>query len=475
VTIGKRLLASFGAIAAAASINSILAWHGTAAAGELLKKTIGSDAGALELVGRMKNSTTKMRFAQRGVVLYSMSGDIPLADTNRRDFESSRNDVAAALKDLGAMQADAAIALSVDDMQKIVRKYDESFIKVSEFATARKFADAIAALKAAGALGKEMDRDSDGVVALVHQAMKQSSDLSAQSTVRARMIALILLALCAGVAGVVLFIITGVQRQLRQIAWELGGGSQEIAAASAQVSSAGQTLARNASQEAEAVRQVSDSTDQIAKSSQKNAQEAQAARALTVKAQEIGSMVLTAVDATAESIRSMHQSSAEIQKILKVIEEIAFQTNILALNAAVEAARAGETGMGFAVVADEVRNLAQRAAAAARQSVDPVTRSSANAQEGLQRVARLKTAFQSSQEIQASFAAFTEGVDSGSQRQAAEITSLCEILRQMNSAIQKTAASAEQSAQSGNEMSAQAESFDSLAVRLREMVGGSVE
>jgi methyl-accepting chemotaxis protein/methyl-accepting chemotaxis protein-1 (serine sensor receptor) len=194
-----------------------------------------------------------------------------------------------------------------------------------------------------------------------------------------------------------------------------------------------------------------------------------------VKAQEIGSIVLTAVDATAESIRSMHESSAEIQKILKVIEEIAFQTNILALNAAVEAARAGETGMGFAVVADEVRNLAQRAAEAARQSVDPVTRSSANAQEGLQRVARLKTAFQSSQEIQASFAAFADGVGSGSQRQAAEITSLCEALRQMNSAIQKTAASAEQSAQSGSEMSAQAESFDSLAVRLREMVGGSVE
>ncbi len=475
MTIGKRLLASFAAIAAAASINSILAWRGTAAAGELLKKTISSDAGALELVGRMKNSTTKMRFAQRGVVLYSMSGDMPLADTNRRDFQSSRDDVMTALKELRAVQANAGIALSVDDMEKIVRKYDESFIKVSEFATAREFADAIAALKAAGALRKEMDRDSDGVVALVHQAMKQSSDLSEQATVRARMIALILLVLCAGVAGVVLFIITGVQRQLHQIAWELGGGSQEIAAASAQVSSAGQTLARNASQEAEAVQHVSESTDQIAKSSQKNAQEAQAARALTAKAQEIGSIVLTAVDATAESIRSMHESSAEIQKILKVIEEIAFQTNILALNAAVEAARAGETGMGFAVVADEVRNLAQRAADAARQSVDPVTRSSANAQEGLQRVARLKTAFQSSQEIQASFAAFAEGVDSGSQRQVAEITSLCEILRQMNSAIQKTAASAEQSAQSGNEMSAQAESFDSLAVRLREMVGGSVE
>ncbi len=471
MTIGKKLISSFGAVAAAASINSFMALSGSATIAALLKSTVESDAKALEIVGGMKNSVTKMRFAQRGVVLYSMSGDTALADTNRKDFLTSRNAVSQALDQLTSIQHDPAVTDAVAGMRKIVAGYDDSFTKVSSFAEQKQFSEAITALKAAGALGKEMDKNSDAVAAVVRKLMEQSADVAAGSASAARALALALMLTCCAVGAVVLMIVTGVNRRLRHIASELSDGSRQIAQAAAQVSSSGQSLARSASEEASAVQRVTESANKMAATGQKNAQEAEAARCLVGKASEIECHVLAAVEATAESIRSMHQSANEIEKILKVIEEIAFQTNILALNAAVEAARAGDAGLGFAVVADEVRNLAQRSAAAAKESGDRVMRSSANAQDGLERVARLKSAVGSSEEIRKSLGSFALGIAASSRNQGAAIADLSAILRQMDDAIETTAASAEESATAVEQMSSQAQAFDGLAARLQEMVG----
>jgi methyl-accepting chemotaxis protein/methyl-accepting chemotaxis protein-1 (serine sensor receptor) len=165
--------------------------------------------------------------------------------------------------------------------------------------------------------------------------------------------------------------------------------------------------------------------------------------------------------------------SGKISKIIKTIDEIAFQTNILALNAAVEAARAGEAGMGFAVVADEVRNLAQRCAQAARDTAALIEESIGKSSDGKVKVDRVAAAIR---EITGEFGkvkTLVDEVNHGSQEQTRGIEQVARAVTQMEQLTQTTAASAEESAAAAEELTAQSQTLKSVVERLAAMVGGS--
>jgi len=172
------------------------------------------------------------------------------------------------------------------------------------------------------------------------------------------------------------------------------------------------------------------------------------------------------------SMKDINSSSDKISKIIKVIDEIAFQTNILALNAAVEAARAGEAGMGFAVVADEVRNLAQRCAQAAKDTAGLIEESIAKSTEGSAKLDQVAEAIRSITENATQVKTLVDEVNLGSQEQARGIEQVAKAISQMEQVTQKTAANAEESASAGEELSAQAETLRGIVERLTEMVGG---
>jgi methyl-accepting chemotaxis protein len=189
-----------------------------------------------------------------------------------------------------------------------------------------------------------------------------------------------------------------------------------------------------------------------------------------VQAADTGSSDMQAMSQAMSAIRS---AGEDVAKIMKTIDEIAFQTNILALNAAVEAARAGEAGMGFAVVAEEVRNLAQRCAEAARETSVRIQSSTTSTAEGVALTSKVEEAFK---EIVATTRQVTEliaQVASASTQQATGISQVNTAVTEIDKVTQNNAANAEESASAAEELSAQAEAVMESVQELQRIIGGA--
>jgi methyl-accepting chemotaxis protein/methyl-accepting chemotaxis protein-1 (serine sensor receptor) len=177
------------------------------------------------------------------------------------------------------------------------------------------------------------------------------------------------------------------------------------------------------------------------------------------------------LDEMVQSMKEINGSSEKISRIIRVIDEIAFQTNILALNAAVEAARAGEAGMGFAVVADEVRNLAQRSAQAARDTALLIEESIAKSNGGSARLDQVAASIRQVTTSAVQVKTLVDEVDVGSQEQARGIEQIATAVGQMQQVTQRVAANSEESAAAGEELAAQAQNLNSIVERLRGLLG----
>jgi methyl-accepting chemotaxis protein/methyl-accepting chemotaxis protein-1 (serine sensor receptor) len=170
------------------------------------------------------------------------------------------------------------------------------------------------------------------------------------------------------------------------------------------------------------------------------------------------------------SMSEIGASSEKISKIIHVIDEIAFQTNILALNAAVESARAGEAGSGFAVVADEVRNLAQRSTQAARDTAALIEESITRSREGSAKLTGVTASIEAITEVTKKVRVLVDEVEASSKEQAQGIEQIAKAVSQMEQVTQKTAASAEESASASEELNAQSETLMDVVGHLESMV-----
>lgn len=272
-------------------------------------------------------------------------------------------------------------------------------------------------------------------------------------------------------SGAALWFIRGNLAQLRAIAAEIASGAHEVGSASAQVSTASQALAQGSSEQAATLQETSASTEEINSMTQKNAENARGAATETEKADQLLKETDQKLKQLIESMNQINSSSERIGKIIRVIDEIAFQTNILALNAAVEAARAGEAGMGFAVVADEVRNLAQRCAQAAKDTSELIEESIARSGEGKARLDEVANWVSRVVENSSRIRVLANEVNLGSQEQARGIEQIAKAVGQMQQVTQSVAASAEESAAAGEVMSTQAMTLNDAVLRLKELVG----
>jgi methyl-accepting chemotaxis protein len=288
---------------------------------------------------------------------------------------------------------------------------------------------------------------------------------------------LVLISLGAAILGLViligLFINHFIATSLNQVIDSLSLGSDEITSASAEISMNSQRMAQDASEQAFSLEETSASLKQISASTRQNSGLANQANAMADETRQAVEKSRTAMMRMREAIGLIKSSSDQTAKIVKTIDEIAFQTNLLAVNAAVEAARAGDAGKGFSVVAEEVRNLARRSADAAKHTECLIEQSQKNADNGVSVTQEVADILSRIVESVSQVSHLIGEVSNASQEQAKGIVQIGSAVVQMDKLTQSNASTAEESASASEELTSQARTLKAMIRNLRILIKGS--
>ncbi|MBC7368014.1 MAG: methyl-accepting chemotaxis protein [Undibacterium sp.] len=249
-------------------------------------------------------------------------------------------------------------------------------------------------------------------------------------------------------------------------------GGESVAATSLQISRASNTLAEGATEQAASLEESAASIEEMSSMTKRNAEHAQNAKTAAIQARKSADAGAGRMAAMQTAMTEIQAASQDITKILKTIDEIAFQTNILALNAAVEAARAGEAGMGFAVVAEEVRSLAQRCAAAAKETAVKIEDSVAKSQQGNAISSDVAKSFAAIQEQIRTLDGLVNEIAVASKEQSEGISQVNIAVGEVDKVTQTNAAIAQESASAVMELNAEAETLTHTVGHLLRIIGG---
>lgn len=244
---------------------------------------------------------------------------------------------------------------------------------------------------------------------------------------------------------------------MNEVLSQIQSASEQVSSGARQMSESSLVLSQGASEQASSVEELTASLEQIAAQTQLNADNAVQASALAEQARGNAIQGNARMREMLKAMEDINESSASISKIIKVIDEIAFQTNILALNAAVEAARAGQHGKGFAVVAEEVRNLAARSANAAKETTEMIEGSIRKVEGGTRIASETAAALDDIVEGVAQVAALVGNISHASTEQAAGVSQINQGIMQVSQVVQTNSATSEESAAASEELTGQAE------------------
>lgn len=276
--------------------------------------------------------------------------------------------------------------------------------------------------------------------------------------------------------GIILVVSLTIIRELvtsmDRITNELHDSSREVSTASSELDAASEKLAEGTTEQAASIQETSSTLEETASMVKQNRENTQQAAVLAKQSKEYAGKSNSEMQKMMAAMDDLKKSSAEISKIIKVIDEIAFQTNILSLNAAVEAARAGDAGKGFAVVAEEVRSLAQRSAQAAKDTT-VIIESNINLSENGANMA--KDVQQSISEIDAQSKKVSELLDEisvATDEQAQGVDQINKAISQMEVVLSSNAQTAEESSAASKALYAQTLTMNEIIARLNELVNG---
>ncbi|WP_213807661.1 methyl-accepting chemotaxis protein [Granulicella sp. dw_53] len=335
-------------------------------------------------------------------------------------------------------------------------------------------ADAQASLTSLEQETQRMEQSLDELHNTVGNKSYQAElDAVTASNTRQGALGFALFLLAALVAGASMFVMERqVAGPLRDLAQRLAEGARKVADSAGQVSTSSQALFQGTSHQTASLEETSASSDEIRSMAQSSAEHCRSTAELVSMSQTKFVHTNKSLSELILAMDETNASSAKISKVIKLIDEIAFQTNILALNAAVEAARAGDAGLGFAVVADEVRTLSQRCAKAAQDSAVMLDESILKSQSGKAKLDEVITAIRAVTEESSKVKSFVDQINKGSVEQNLGISQIARAISEMEKVTQASTASAQTSAAVAEELTAESEALKEIVLILSTVVEG---
>jgi methyl-accepting chemotaxis protein len=473
MTIGKKLMLSFGAMLVALLAMAGSSLYSISGMDSELDTAANKSGKKLDIAGSLATNVSDLLSFERGVLVRLGMKDISRAEGYHNSFNERAKLITDEINEIRPFISTEQGRKEIDILAADLASWSPAHQELWEKGREGHLDDALSVYDTRNlAFAKDMAKAAADLKQAQVQFLAAAVEHGHAKASSNRWIALSLIAAFFVLGGVVIKVILGLNRDLRRVALELSEGAEQINSASSQVASSSQSLAQGASEQAASLEETSASTEQITSMTRKNAENSKSAAEVMVTVDREVKEGNHTLDQMVSSMQQINASSDKISKIIKVIDEIAFQTNILALNAAVEAARAGEAGMGFAVVADEVRNLAQRSAQAAKDTSSLIEESIATSRDGSAKLEQVAGVIRAITESATEVKTLVDEVNMGSQEQARGIDQISKAIAQMDQVTQGTVASAEESASASEELAAQAQAMNHIVAELGQLVGG---
>jgi methyl-accepting chemotaxis protein len=471
-TLITKLQASFAAIIGLTLLVGGLAFYYNTRLSRELQTAVDVVAREQLLAGRLSTAAADMTALERGIAFSAVLTQANKMESLKNQFSEAAALASSDMVELNRLSSSEQARESIGELEKAHRAVMAAHSDMLKLLSNQQMDLALQKFEIEVA-----PRLQDISVAAKRMIENQSKNLERMSratseqkaTTNVIMIALVGLGLLAG--AVVWFTLRSGTAALRGLTGEINVCATEVSEASKQISHASQSLSVGASRQASSLEETSASSQEMSSMTQTNADNSRRAADVMSDVDHEVQEANQTLEQMKSSMAEINASSEKIAKIIKVIDEISFQTNILALNAAVEAARAGDAGMGFAVVADEVRRLAQRCAQAAKDTADLIEESIGTSSEGSRKLNRVSDAVVRITGSANRVKQLVDELNTSSQEQARGVDHIATALTQLEQVTQQNAASAEESASVSHSMAKQSDVMRDVVDRLIVLVG----
>jgi methyl-accepting chemotaxis protein len=471
--VGGKLAWCLGAMSAVAIASFVESSFAVGSIRTEVKREIAGSVLLLDQSRHVDIDVANMRGALRGVSLFGLMKNRAQVDQASAAFDATAADALKVVAEMKNGEHASEDRESMDSIQDALEQWVRSFPAMRDLTVAGQALEASQyILRNITPLMDTLQKETSqlGRVSLARQqAATQRADADIEQIEAMNFVLGPILLICAlGSAWVVARLV----RRLKSIVGSMHAAAEQVTGAASQVAAASNTLAQNASEQAASLEEVSASLEAVNAHVQKTTDTVHGLAGTMEAAAPLVERVDNSLRGMLESMSRLMGSSQKIAGVVKTIDEIAFQTNILALNAAVEAARSGEAGLGFAVVAEEVRNLAQRCAAAAKETGSMIEHSLSTVDESSRQLDQLLEANTENSGHAGRIREMADHVVVETGEQGLGMAQITQVIPAINASTQRVASTAQESAAAGQQLKADALGLRQIAGDLDALVGG---